>query len=117
MGSASARPCYTSRAMTPVPAPVLAAIRKRCKPGLWSQAVTLARAGAVAVESQTGEEIVLRVRAPGRAVAVTSVIYPTENEWECDCPSRFSPCEHVAAAAIVLGEPKAEGETAGAESE
>ncbi len=91
---------------------LIASIRKRCKSGLWSQGVSLARAGAVAVESQSGEEIVLRVRAPGRVVPPTVVLYPTENEWECDCPSRVSPCEHVAAAAIVLGEPKGEGEVA-----
>jgi superfamily II DNA or RNA helicase len=89
---------------------LLASIRKRCKSALWSQGVSLARAGAVAVESQTAEEIVLRVRAPGRLVPPTVVLYPTENEWECDCPSRVSPCEHVAAAAILLGEPKVEGE-------
>jgi superfamily II DNA or RNA helicase len=87
---------------------LIASIRKRCKSGLWSQGVSLARAGAVAVESRTAEEIVLRVRAPGRVVAPTVVLYPTENEWECDCPSRVSPCEHVAAAAIVLGEPPGE---------
>jgi superfamily II DNA or RNA helicase len=101
----------------PVLTPLLTSIRKRCKSGLWSQGVTLARAGGVAVESQTAEEIVLRVRAPGRPVAPTVVLYPTELEWECDCPSHFSPCEHVAAAAIVLGEPKAapaEGEPAAA---
>ena len=91
---------------------LIASIRKRCKSGLWSQGVSLARAGAVAVESQSGEEIVLRVRAPGRVVPPTVVFYPKENEWECDCPSRVSPCEHVAAAAIVLGEPKGEGEVA-----
>jgi uncharacterized Zn finger protein len=85
---------------------VLASIRKRSKSGLWSQGVALARAGAVAVESRTEEEIVLRVRAPGRVVPPTVVLYPSENEWECDCPSRISPCEHVAAAAIVLGEAK-----------
>jgi superfamily II DNA or RNA helicase len=90
-------------------APLLATIRKRCKSGLWSQGVTLARAGAVAIESRNAEEIVLRVRAPGRLVPATVVLYPTENEFECDCPSRVSPCEHVAAAAIVLGEAKAEG--------
>jgi superfamily II DNA or RNA helicase len=85
-------------------ASLLAAIRKRCKSGLWSQGVTLARAGGVVVESQSADEIVLRVRAPGKVVPPTVVLYPTENEWECDCPSRVSPCEHVAAAAIALGE-------------
>ncbi|MES1166164.1 MAG: SWIM zinc finger family protein, partial [Verrucomicrobiota bacterium] len=81
---------------------LLALVRKRCKPALWSQGVTMARAGAVAVESSTPDEIVLRVRAPGKIVPATAVLYPTGSEWECDCPSRMSPCEHVAAAAISL---------------
>ncbi|HXU65704.1 MAG TPA: hypothetical protein VN962_28580, partial [Polyangia bacterium] len=75
---------------------LLAAIRKRCKPALWSQGVTMARADAVAVESSSADEIVLRVRAPGKVVPLTAVLYPTGGEWECDCPSRMSPCEHVA---------------------
>ena len=57
----------------------------------------------------------LRVRAPGRVVAPTVVLYPTENESECDCPARMSPCEHVAAAAIHLSTPKEEGAAAPAE--
>jgi superfamily II DNA or RNA helicase len=81
---------------------LLAAIRKRCKPALWSQGVTMARGGGVAVESASGDEIVLRVRAPGKVVPLTAVLYPTGGEWECDCPSRMNPCEHVAAAAIAL---------------
>ncbi len=81
---------------------LLAAIRKRCKPALWSQGVTMARAGGVAVESSSADEIVLRVRGPGKIVPLTPVLYPTGAEWECDCPSRMSPCEHVAAAAIFL---------------
>ena len=86
-------------------AALVASIRRNCRSGLWSQGVALARAGAVAVETRAGDEIVLRVRAPGRVVAPTVVLYPTENEWECDCPSRVSPCEHVAAAAIALTPP------------
>jgi superfamily II DNA or RNA helicase len=83
----------------------IGSIRKRCKPALWSQGVALARAGGVAIESRTDDEIVARVRAPGRIVPPTAVLYPTGNEWECDCPSRMSPCEHVAAAAIALATP------------
>jgi len=96
-------------------AALIASVRRRCKPGLWSQGVTLARNGAVTVESRTAEEIVLRVRSPGRVVAPTAVLYPTENETECDCPSRVSPCEHVAAAVIALsaaGADEATGESA-----
>jgi superfamily II DNA or RNA helicase len=97
-------------------AALIASVRRRCKPGLWSQGVTLARAGAVTVESRTAEEIVLRVRSPGRVVAPTAVLYPTENETECDCPSRVSPCEHVAAAAIALSGAAAQGEAGPAAS-
>jgi superfamily II DNA or RNA helicase len=79
-------------------------VRRACRSGTWSLGVNLSRAGAVAVESRDDEEIVLRVRAPGRLVAPTVVLYPGENEWECDCPSRVNPCEHVAAAAIALGQ-------------
>jgi superfamily II DNA or RNA helicase len=87
---------------------LLATIRKRCKPALWSQGVTMARAAGVAVESASADEIVLRVRAPGKVVPLTAVLYPTGGEWECDCPSRMSPCEHVAAAAITLSARDAE---------
>jgi superfamily II DNA or RNA helicase len=96
---------------------LLASIRRACRSGLWSQGVTLARDSAVAVESRDAEEIVLRVRAPGRAVPPTVVLYPTENEWECDCPSRVSPCEHVAAAAIALGVQEADTAAAGGATE
>ncbi|HEV3032361.1 MAG TPA: DEAD/DEAH box helicase [Polyangia bacterium] len=65
----------------------------------------LARAAAVLVASQDEEEIVARVRSPGRTVAPTVVLYPGEREWDCDCGGRVSPCEHVAAAAISLLQP------------
>ena len=84
-----------------------ASLRRSCKAGLWSSGVNLVRAGAVAVESRSDEEIVLRVRGPGRAVAPTVVLYPGENEWDCDCPGRVRPCEHLAAAAIALGQGEA----------
>src|SRR6185436_1943241 len=87
---------------------ILDSIRRACRPGTWSLGVNLARGGGVEVESRNDEEIVLRVRAPGRVVAPTVVLYPGEREWDCDCGSRVNPCEHVAAAAISLGQ---EGES------
>jgi superfamily II DNA or RNA helicase len=81
----------------------LAVIRRNSRPGTWSQGVSLARAGGVAIESRDDDEIVLRVRTPGRPVAPTVVLYPGEREWDCDCGGRVSPCEHIAAAAIALG--------------
>jgi len=84
------------------PAQLLEAVRKEARPGIWSNGVNLSRSGAVALQSRTASEIELRVRAPGRSVAVTVVLYPGDEAWECDCPSKVDPCEHVVAAAISL---------------
>jgi hypothetical protein len=98
-----------------VPSPldkVLASLRRACKAGIWSSGVNLVRAGAVTVESRNEEEVVLRVRAQGRAVPAQVVIYPTEDEWDCDCPGRMRPCEHLAASAIALAQAEGEGSEA-----
>jgi len=63
-------------------AKIVASLRRACKPGVWSAGVSLVRAGAVVLEAQSDEEVVLRVRAAGRAVPVQVVIYPGEHEWE-----------------------------------
>ncbi len=76
------------------------AVRKACLPGLWSQGVVLAREGAVVFENSSSSEATARVKAVGRAVAPTVVLYLDDAEWSCDCGSRVDPCEHVAAAAI-----------------
>ncbi|NUP04458.1 MAG: DEAD/DEAH box helicase [Polyangiaceae bacterium] len=83
---------------------ILSAVRKACAPGLWSQGVKLAREGAVTLAEKKREEVTLRVRERGRAVAPTVILYPLDDEWDCDCGSRVSPCNHVAAAAIALGQ-------------
>ncbi len=85
------------------------AIRKEAKPGLWSLGVKFARDGAVVEESRTASEVVLRVKAPGRTVAWTVVLYPNDEAWECNCPAHFDPCEHVVAAAITLQQAQTHG--------
>jgi len=79
---------------------LLAAVRKACLPGLWSQGVKLAREGAVFDSQPKGDAITARVRSPGSPVAPTVTLYPQDGEWTCDCGSKFDPCAHVAAAAI-----------------
>jgi len=90
-------------------AKLAASLRRACKPGVWSAGVNLVRAGAVTVESRGDEEIVLRVRAQGRAVAAQVVLYPGQDEWECDCPGRMRPCDHLAASAIALSQAEGDG--------
>jgi len=89
---------------------LIASLRRACKSGVWSAGVNLVRAGAVTVESRSDEEIVLRVRAQGRAVPAQVVLYPGEDEWDCDCPGRMRPCEHLAAAGIALGQAEGDGQ-------
>ncbi len=85
-----------------VTAELLETIREEARPDTWSAGMGLARAGAVSVQSVGQEEAVLRVRAAGRPVPVTTVLYPEDDVWECDCRGRVDPCEHVVAAALVL---------------
>jgi superfamily II DNA or RNA helicase len=96
---------------------LLAAIRKSAKSGLWSRGVSLARAGAVALESKSADEVELRVKAAGRVVPVTVVLYPEDKEWDCDCGGRMDPCEHVVAAAISLTHDDSDRDTSGADDE
>ncbi|HLL55920.1 MAG TPA: SNF2-related protein, partial [Myxococcaceae bacterium] len=83
-------------------AQLLEAVRKEARPGIWTNGVNLSRAGAVVLQAQNGDELELRVRAPGRSVPVTVILTPKYESWECDCPSKVDPCEHVVAAAISI---------------
>jgi superfamily II DNA or RNA helicase len=90
-------------------APLLAAVRKACLPGPWSQGVKLAREGAVFSSEERGDTVVARVRAAGLLVAPTVTLYPDDAEWSCDCGAPVDPCAHVAAAVIAASQPPAEG--------
>ena len=68
-----------------------------------------ARAEAVSRENGPPGEIVLRVVAPGRVITPRVVLYPEDEEWECDCGERADPCAHVAAGVIALRSAKREG--------
>ncbi|HYO55901.1 DEAD/DEAH box helicase [Archangium sp.] len=85
-----------------VTAELLETVRGEARPDTWSAGMGLARTGAVSVQSVGQEEAVLRVRVTGRPLPLTTVLYPEDDVWECDCRGRVDPCEHVVAAAIIL---------------
>jgi superfamily II DNA or RNA helicase len=85
-----------------VTAELLEAVREEARPDTWSAGTGLARSGAVSVQSVGQEEAVLRVRVTGRPTPLTTVLYPEDDIWECDCRGKVDPCEHVVAAALVL---------------
>ena len=68
----------------------------------WDAGVKLARDGAVAGVSDDGEEVVLRVKAPGRAEAHEVHLFPDDPDWSCDCGQAVDACVHVVAATIAL---------------
>ena len=84
------------------------AIRAACSPRNWSRGVELARGNLVVCVSgagprgETAEAVSFRVKPPERPVAVQVVLFPADEEWDCDCGSGEDVCEHAAAAAIVL---------------
>lgn len=78
------------------------AIREACSPGTWSRGVEFVRTEAVTGIKADDDEVSFRVRVPQRVVAPTVILYPEDAEWDCDCESRLTACEHVAAAVIAL---------------
>jgi superfamily II DNA or RNA helicase len=66
--------------------------------------------GVVQGVSEDGEEIVLRLNLPGVIQPPTVVLYPEDNEWDCDCDSRSDDCAHVAAAVISMKHARESGD-------
>lgn len=77
-------------------------VRGEAERGVWSRGVELARSAAVTRERHEGGELLLRVRPSSGVIHPTVLLYLEDAEWECDCPGREDPCEHVAAAVIAL---------------
>ncbi|RKH27759.1 DEAD/DEAH box helicase [Corallococcus sp. CA041A] len=95
-------------------AELLETIREESGPATWSAGQALSRAGVVSVQSVDEEEVVLRVRIPGRPTPLTTTLYPEDDIWECDCRGKVNPCEHVIAAVIVLRQAEGRKATAAA---
>ncbi len=77
-------------------------IRKACPTPVWSQGTKLYQMEVVEGISEDAEEIVLRLHLPGSIRAPTVVLYPEDDDWECDCDHRAPVCAHVAAAVIAV---------------
>ncbi len=75
-------------------------VRRSAPSDAWSKGVTLAREGAVSLDSADGGEIVAQVTLPGSPLAPRVSLYPEDSAWECDCGSVLDACEHVAAVVI-----------------
>ncbi len=86
---------------------LLKVVQEEAGPAVWSRGVALTRLGVDLVsDSLSNQECIIHVRIPGKAVSPKVTLWPEEEEWDCDCRSSESPCEHVAAAVIFLRQNK-----------
>ncbi|NRA03856.1 MAG: DEAD/DEAH box helicase [Myxococcales bacterium] len=93
------------------------AVRAACDPGTWSRGVELVRQAKLTTEQAEDDEVVIRVASRRSLLTPTVVLYPEAIEWDCDCDSPREPCDHVAAAAIVMERAQHTGEEVPGESE
>ncbi|MEW6056593.1 MAG: SNF2-related protein [Bdellovibrionota bacterium] len=77
-------------------------IHEACLPGLWSKGVALARAGQVIKESESADELTVRVQAKDRPTSPRVQLWPTEDDWFCDCGEKHEVCSHAAAAVVAV---------------
>jgi len=85
------------------------AVRAACSPAAWSRGVELTRTRAVSRERADDDAWVFRVVTRGGMICPRVTLY-TDDEWDCDCPSREAACEHVAAAVIACRQAEQSGE-------
>ncbi len=84
-------------------------VRESATPAIWSKGVELSRLDAVTGDSETIDEITLRVQSKEAAISQTVVLYPLDGDWSCGCGGDDDPCAHVAAAVISLKRAREQG--------
>jgi len=85
-------------------------VRKACSRRAWSMGVALTRGDSISMEREDDEEVVMRVVVPRRPAPLVVALYPADEEWDCECPSREDPCHHVAGATIAYKESMKSGQ-------
>ena len=85
------------------------AIREDCPAQTWSCGIQLARANAVTGRQLGDDDIELRIRPAGGAIASTVTLHLLHEEWECSCNNPADTCEHVAGAIIAMRQARTAG--------
>ncbi len=78
------------------------AVREACSSSAWSRGVELSRSDCATGERADAAEIAIRISTRGGLDCPLVTLYPSDDEWDCECASREDACEHVAAAVIAL---------------
>lgn len=71
---------------------------------MWSKGVNYAKDGTFYLESESEEEIQIRYHRPPVSPRIT--LWPSEEDWHCDCGDRNDPCAHVIGAFLAYKDGK-----------
>jgi superfamily II DNA or RNA helicase len=89
---------------------LLAAIRSKCSPQVWSRATQLAQTATVTGKRTHNDELELRVLTRGGMASPLVCLSPSELDWSCECDSDDEACIHVAASALWVADAEKRGE-------
>ncbi len=89
---------------------LLSSAREAAGSRVWGAAVRLARDGGVEGVSDDGDEVHLKVRAPGSSRWHEVYLWPEDGDWGCDCDLPGDCCVHAAAAVIALQQSRQQGD-------
>src|SRR5262245_17142719 len=89
---------------------LLAAIRAKCSPQVWSRATQLAQTATVTGRRTHNDELELRVMTRGGMASPLVCLSPADLDWSCECDSDDEACIHVAASALWMAEAAARGQ-------
>ncbi|MCC6624127.1 MAG: DEAD/DEAH box helicase [Deltaproteobacteria bacterium] len=88
---------------------LFAAVRAAAAPATWSTGIALSREDKVVLESESKDEVVVRVLSGGRGRSHEVMIFPPDVDWQCDCGSREDACIHAVAAVLALRHAEKDG--------
>jgi superfamily II DNA or RNA helicase len=85
------------------------AVRQACYPATWSRGVELSRADAVAAEGLDDDEATFLVTLRGGMISYKVSLFLDDVDWDCECRSRETACEHAAASVIAWHHARRDG--------
>jgi superfamily II DNA or RNA helicase len=88
---------------------LFATVREATSTAIWSKGVALNRRQTVFKDSESLEEVVLRVVDSQQTMSSVVSFWPQEGDWRCDCAGSEDPCEHVVAGVIALKQAEESG--------
>jgi len=89
---------------------LLAAIRAKCSPQVWTRATQLAQTATVTGKRTHNDELELRVLTRGGMASPLVCLSPSDLDWSCECDSNDEACIHVVASALWVADAEKRGE-------